>query len=181
MIRFACLLVMLTGCATSRPAAPPATLAEVNAVLDGATVQIVFTDGTQVPEAEWVRVGDSVTEYSTTLSGWTTGHSRPTAEVAWILMVETRSGSMSMALLGALPGALMAAGVARSRPEVESDAPSIRRETADFVRALGIATGVGIAVLGAAWGNSLQARASGSRYSVIYEGPVERYVRPATE
>ena len=182
MIRLVCLLLLLSGCAVSRHAsAPPATLAEVNAALDGATVQIVFTDGTQIPEAEWVRVGETVTEYSTTLSGWTTGRSRLTAEVAWIFLVETRPRSTSVALLGALPGALMVAKIARSRPVVESEAPSFRRDTAHLVRALGIAAGVGIAVLGAAFSNSLQARAPASRSTVIYQGPVERYLPPATE
>lgn len=182
MTRTTCLLLLLavlSGCAAPRAALPtsalPGTLGDVNADLRGAVVQIDFADGSSIARAERVRVREVVTEYTAERMGGPTQQSVPTADVVRITVVSGRASGARGALVGALPGGLLALGSALALSDPSEEA-SLEDVVTGLLASLALVAGVGLAVVGGAVGAAAQGNRAPGRYVVLYHGPVDRYL-----
>ena len=177
MTRLLLLLVLLSGCAAPlATSSGPTTLDALNETLREIAVDIELADGTTVRDAERVRITPDATTYAD-------GEARAalaTADIVRMVVVRQRTGSASNgALVGAAPGLLLALGslLVRSDPDA---GPTEQFETG-LGATFGFYAGLGVALIGGAIGASSTGRRGPALYTVIYEGPAERYVRPATE
>ena len=172
MTRLLCLLVLLSGCAAPMAtSSAPSTLDALNETLREIAVDIELSDGTTVRDAERVRIARDATTYAD-------GEDRAvlqTADIVRMVVVRQRTGSASDgALIGATPGLLLALGslLVRSDPDAGPTEQFETRAGATF----GFYAGLGVALVGGAIGASSTGRRGPGLYTVIYEGPVERYL-----
>ena len=176
MIRVACLFVLLSGCAASRPAsspAPPASLADVNAALDGRTVRIDMAERVVAENATEVRLTpDSV--FFRVPPDTTVLRSAPSSSVLRILGPSERTGRD---LRGPIAGAAAGFVLARLLQSQSGGRRSVGTPVLD-----GVARGgsVVIAVVAAWAGAGIGHRFTNPRTVVLFQGPVERYLAAPT-
>jgi hypothetical protein len=172
-------LLVLSGCAATRPSAatrdPGRTLEEVNRHLVLAPpVTLVRSDGEPIQFARRVRVGPVTTDYET----WDgLARALPTSEIVRIER-RTRPGAGGRAgrgaLIGATPG-LSLGLYAAVRPCRGEDMGC------GIGNAIGMVMGAGIAVLGGFAGAAIGTYSTTQLVTVLYEGPVSRYLPPESE
>ena len=119
MTRLVCVLLLLSGCAVSRPTpepvspAVPATLAEVNAALDGRRVRIELADRSAIAQATLVRVSLTEVSYHSDADPQGARRTVPVSAVERIVRYEQTQAAdtgATGALGGAVPGVILLIG-----------------------------------------------------------------------
>ena len=169
MIRLALLLVLLSGCAApARTIAPPATLAEVNAALDGRRLTILLVDDEAIRNVESVFVSVDAVRFVRN------GRMRevPTVRVAEIQYREGADTALRAGQLAVPSVLLMAAGF-------------YLRFRSDGGASPGAIGGLGLVVAGAGVGlaGAVPGQPVGKPPATVtvYRGPVDLYLPPALD
>ena len=171
MTRWALALIVLSGCAAPREAfrdlPDPRTLADVNALLAGATVAVHLADGTTIERARGVRVSaDSV---RLAVRRGTVSRAVPTRDVLRITRVRGR-GTRYGAAFGAVPGLLIVYSGVResgSRRQGERDASEA-----------GLSLSIPAILVGAAFGAWIGQLTTPGETVTLYRAPLGRYLPP---
>lgn len=160
------------GCASAPPPRvdrAPHTISGANARVQGVTVRLQLKSGVLYPRVHRVRLEPDVTTFIS-LYGNGQRDTVATPEIARIYL-PPRGGDMPSAVptvAGAVPG-LVLAGIALSRPS-EAESPGAAVEEA-LGRAILVAAGVGLAVLGAAIGHTISNDRPDPPPTVLYRAP----------